>query len=64
MTYTITINCNELHVSDSEFSFARKKPTLSIMDGNKLTKIASFNNCEAMMEFLRIFGVRDGERND
>ena len=60
MTYSIQINSNtKLEISDTLFKPYRKRPTLSIGRGNCSTKIASFNNWESAIEFLKCFGYKE-----
>lgn len=53
MTYIFDFGKFKLICSDSHFSYARKKPTVSVYDKEKNTetKIASFNNREAFEWF-------------
>lgn len=53
MTVSIRLNNNKkLVFSDSSFNFARKKPTISIVENNCETKIASFNSREIFEWFI------------
>lgn len=55
MRVSINLNKNnnkKLVFSDSSFSFARKKPTISVIENNCETKIASFNSRETFEWFI------------
>ena len=53
MIASIRLNNNKkLVFSDSNFSFARKKPTISVVENNCETKIASFNSRETFEWFI------------
>lgn len=53
MTASIRLNNNKkLVFSDSSFSFARKKSTISVVENNCETKIASFNSRETFEWFI------------
>ena len=53
MIASIRLNNNKkLVFSDSSFSFARKKPTISVVENNCETKIASFNSRETFEWFI------------
>ena len=56
MTYSIDLGNYKLIFSDSHFSYARKKPTISIYDKDKNTetKIASFNSQETFEWYVRM----------
>ena len=52
MTYSLQIGKYKMLFSDSNFKPYRKKPTISILDENVETKIASFNNQDAFEWFV------------
>lgn len=49
-----------IEISDSTFSYTRKKPTLAIRYGNETTKVASFNNMESAEWFISILAEMVG----
>ena len=56
MTYSLSLGDNKkLMFSDTNFKYARKKPTISVYDekANQDTKIASFNNQEIFEWFVK-----------
>lgn len=56
MTYSMDMGRYILFLSDTHFSHARKKPTISIYDKdeNTETKFASFNSQETFELFVRM----------
>lgn len=56
MTYSMDMGRHILILSDTHFSYARKKPTISIYDKDKNTetKIASFNSQETFEWYVRM----------
>lgn len=65
MTYSFDFGKFKLIFSDSSFSYARKKPTISVYDKakNVETKIASFNNKETFEWFLNFVSDK-GDANE
>ncbi len=63
MTYYMDLGNYTLVFSDSHFSYARKKPTISVYDKdlNVEQKIASFNNKEAFEWFANILKDKEGD---
>lgn len=60
MTYSIRINSRyKVLFSDSNFKPYRKKPTISVYDEeeNCETKIASFNNQDAFIWFIKLISL-------
>ena len=54
MTYSIDMGKFKIMFSDSTFKPYRKKPTISILEGNCETKIASFNSQETFEWFIKL----------
>lgn len=63
MTYSLDLGNYLLIVSDTHFSYARKKPTISVYskDLNTETKIASFNSKETFEWFINIMREKEGD---
>ena len=52
MTYSINMGKFKIMFSDSTFKPYRKKPTISVLEENCETKIASFNSQETFEWFI------------
>lgn len=54
MTYSINMGKFKIIFSDFTFKPYRKKPTISVLEGNCETKIASFNSQETFEWFIKL----------